>query len=45
MDTNKPLLSYTLAVLSGICFVSGIILLSSEGSTSTCTDSRKSYQY
>lgn len=31
MDDKKPLISYTLAVMSGICFIGGLVILSSEG--------------
>lgn len=31
MDNKMPLISYTLAVMSGICFVGGLVVLSSEG--------------
>lgn len=31
MDNRLPLISYTLAVLSGICFMSGLVILSNEG--------------
>lgn len=45
MNNKNPIVSYTLAVLSGICFVGGLVILSSEGRTSECTDLRSSYQY
>ena len=31
MDIKLPLISYTLATLSGICFIGGLVILSSEG--------------
>lgn len=31
MDKKVPLMCYTLAVLSGICFVGGLYILSTEG--------------
>ena len=31
MDNKIPLISYTLAVMSGICFLSGLVIISSEG--------------
>lgn len=31
MDNRLPLISYTLATLSGICFIGGLVILSSEG--------------
>lgn len=31
MDNRIPLISYTLAVMSGMCFIGGLIVLSSEG--------------
>ncbi len=32
MDNNSTLISCTLAALAGVCFVTGIALLSDEGS-------------
>jgi len=40
---KKPLISYALAALSGICFIGGLLILSDEGETNICTDSRSSY--
>ena len=31
MDDKLPLISYTLAAMSGICFIGGLIILSTEG--------------
>ena len=31
MDAKLSVASYTLALLSGICFVSGLVILSNEG--------------
>jgi hypothetical protein len=31
MDSKRPLISYSLATMAGICFVSGIAILSNEG--------------
>ena len=31
MDNKLPLISYTLVTMSGICFISGLIILSGEG--------------
>lgn len=31
MDNKLPLVSYTLAIVSGICFISGLVILSGEG--------------
>lgn len=31
MERKKPLVSYTLAAMAGICFVSGLVLLTGEG--------------
>lgn len=31
MDNKISLISYTLAAMAGICFVSGIAIISSEG--------------
>jgi hypothetical protein len=39
MDNKTPLISYTLAVMSSICFIGGLIILSREGSTS-CVQTR-----
>lgn len=41
MDDRLPLISYTLAAMSGICFMSGLVILSSEGSKTGCTDLRR----
>lgn len=45
MNNKNPIATYTLAVLSGICFVGGLVILSSEGRATECTDLRSSYQY
>jgi hypothetical protein len=45
MDKKLPLISYTLAAVSSICFIGGIIILSSEGSTAMCTESKRSYPF
>lgn len=42
MDNKMPIISYTFAAMSGICFVGGLIILSREGRKTTCTDSRRS---
>lgn len=31
MNNKLPLISYTLAAVSGICFVGGLVILSGEG--------------
>lgn len=31
MNNRLPFISYTLATLSGICFIGGLVILSSEG--------------
>lgn len=31
MNNKLSLISYTLAAMAGICFVSGIVIISSEG--------------
>jgi hypothetical protein len=31
MDDKLSLVSYTLAAMAGICFISGLVILSSEG--------------
>jgi hypothetical protein len=43
MDRKLPLISYTLATLSGICFLSGLVILSSEGRNTLWTDLGRSY--
>ena len=45
MDNRLPLISYTLATVSGICFFGGLVILSSEGRRDMWTDLRRSYQY
>lgn len=45
MNNRIPLISYTLAAVSGICFISGLVILSSEGRIDVCTDSRSLYPY
>ena len=43
MDNKLPLISYTLAAMSGICFLGGLIILSREGRKDEWTDSKVSY--
>lgn len=43
MDKKIPLITYTLAAMSSICFIGGLIILSGEGSHSVWTDLRGSY--
>lgn len=44
MDNKCLFMSYTLAVASGICFLSGLIILSREGAcTPEWNDSKGSY--
>lgn len=43
MDNKLPLISYTLAAMSSICFISGLVILSSEGRKTIWTDLRRSY--
>lgn len=31
MDNKKSLVSYTFATIAGICFVSGLVILTGEG--------------
>ena len=45
MDNKMPLISCTFAALAGICFIQGLIILSTEGRYPECTDSRSYYQY
>lgn len=46
MMDNKlaSFMSYTLATMAGICFISGIVILSSEGENPKWRESRKYYQ-
>ena len=43
MDNRLPLISYALATVSGICFLGGLVILSSEGRTDVWTGLRRSY--
>jgi hypothetical protein len=43
MDNKLPLISYTLAAVSGICFLSGLVIISREGRTNTWKDLGSSY--
>jgi hypothetical protein len=43
MDIKIPLISYTLAAMSGICFLGGLVILSREGRKNEWTDLRGSY--
>lgn len=43
MDNKLPLISYALAAISGVCFIGGLAILSSEGRTDIWTDLRGSY--
>lgn len=43
-DKKLPLVSYTLAAISGICFVGGLMILSVEGRKPVWTDLKESYQ-
>lgn len=43
MNVKLPLISYTLAAISGISFVGGLIIISSEGRQHIWTGSEKSY--
>ena len=31
MDNKLPIISYTLAAMAGICFIRGLVILTSEG--------------
>lgn len=44
MNNKLPIISYTLAAMASICFVGGLVILSSEGRTTVCTDLKSSYQ-
>lgn len=44
MDGKLSLVSYTLAAMAGICFISGLVILSSEGENQNWTDLKHSYQ-
>ena len=41
MDNKLPLISYTFAALAGICFIRGLVILSSEGSIQKCIESER----
>jgi hypothetical protein len=43
MGLKLPIISYTLAVISGISFVGGLIIISSEGRQHIWTGSERSY--
>ncbi len=43
MDNKLPIISYTLAVMSGICFIGGLAILSSEGRNDKWTDLKGFY--
>ncbi len=43
MDKKVPLISYTLAAMSGVCFLGGLMILSREGRKTIWTDLRGSY--
>ena len=43
MDIRMPLVTYTLAAMSGICFIGGFYILSREGRIDACTDLRSYY--
>lgn len=44
MENKLPFISYTFAAMAGICFIQGLVILSSEGRHTECIDSRRSYQ-
>lgn len=44
MDKKLPLISYTFATISGICFIGGLYILSGEGRKTEWTNLRGSYQ-
>ena len=44
MNNKIPLISYTFAALAGICFIRGLVILSSEGRYPECTDLRNYYR-
>lgn len=44
MDNKLPLVSYALAAMSGLCFVGGLVLLSSEGRQTEWIGLGRSYQ-
>lgn len=43
MDKKMPIISYALAIMSGVCFLGGLVILSSEGRIEEWTESRESY--
>lgn len=44
MDNKMPIITCALAAMSGICFVGGLVILSSEGRQHIWTGLRRSYQ-
>lgn len=40
MDNKLPLISYTFAVIAGVCFIRGLTILSSEGSLTSSVQTR-----
>ena len=44
MDNKLPLVSYTLAAMSSICFIGGLVILSSERRQNIWIGLRRSYQ-
>lgn len=44
MDNKLNLVSYALATMAGICFISGLVILSGEGENPKWTESRQRYQ-
>lgn len=45
MDSKLPFVSYTLATLSGVCFIGGLVILSTEGRPTIWSDLKKSCQH
>lgn len=43
MNSKLPLISYALAAMSGVCFMSGLVILSREGDDHIWTGLRRSY--
>lgn len=44
MNNKLPIIPYALAILSGVSFVCGLVILTSEGSNTLCIDLRRLQQ-
>ena len=45
MNNKLPLITYAFAAMSGVCFVGGLVILSSEGRQHIWTGLKSFYQY